>query len=123
MAATLAGPLYAWYQMTGDVEAAQLLVGLAETVICENTPWDKPGAMRTYSPNPRFPETTAYDPAVLPLLLAAHELTGDAFFLDAAKAQWARWQAAPAFLPVFNLAWQWPWASQLTVDSGQWTTN
>ncbi|HRE15124.1 MAG TPA: hypothetical protein PLD37_13090, partial [Usitatibacteraceae bacterium] len=31
------------------------VVGLAETVICEHTPWEKPGAMRTYSPNPRFP--------------------------------------------------------------------
>jgi hypothetical protein len=123
MAATLAGPLYSWYQMTGDVEAAQLLVGLAETVICENTPWDKPGAMRTYSPNPRFPETTAYDPAVLPLLLAAHELTGDAFFREAALAQWKRWLAAPAYIPVFNLAWQWPWANQLTVDSGPLTAN
>lgn len=121
MAAQLADPLYAWYQMTGDVEAAQLLVGLAETVICENTPWDKPGAMKTYSPNPRFPDTTAYDPFVLPLLLAAHELTGDSFFRDAAQAQWERWLARPEFLPVFNLAWHWPWVNQLTMDSGQLT--
>ncbi|MBL7647724.1 MAG: hypothetical protein JNK74_16180 [Candidatus Hydrogenedentes bacterium] len=122
MAAQLAGPLYAWYDRTGDVEAAQLLVGLAETIICENTPWDRPGAMRTYSPNPRFPETTAYDPFVLPLLLAAHELTGDAFFLDAAEAQWTRWQAAPTYLPVFNLAWHWPWVNtKLSVENGQAT--
>lgn len=117
MAAQLADPLYAWYQMTGDIEAAQLLVGLAETVICENTPWDNPGAMKTYSPNPRFPDTTAYDPFVLPLLMAAHDLTGDPFFLDAAKAQWDRWMKTPEFLPVFNLAWHWPWTNQLTVAS------
>lgn len=118
MAAQLAAPLYTWYQMTGDVEAAQLLVGLAETVVCENTPWDKPGEMRTYSPNPRFPETTAYDPVVLPLLLAAHELTGDDFFREAAETQWKRWLTNPEYLPMFNLAWSWPWLNGLPIASG-----
>lgn len=109
MAAQLAGPLYAWYQLTGDVEAAQLLVGLADSLICENTLWDTPGAMRDYSPNPRYPDTTAYDPFIVPLLFAAFELTEDTFFRDAARAQWARWRASPAYLSAFDLGWHWPW--------------
>jgi len=76
-------------------------------------PWERPGAMRTYSPNPRFPETRLYDPYVVPLLLAAHELTGDDFFRQGAEALWARWLAQPEYLPVFNLAAHWPWTSQL----------
>ncbi len=109
MAAQLAQPLYTWYQETGDVEAAQLLVGLAESLICENTPWDRPGAMRTYSPVPWYPETTAYDPFIIPLIGAAYELTEDPFFKEAALAQWKRWRAQPEFQPVFNLSWHLPW--------------
>jgi len=109
MAAQLAEPLYAWYKLTGDIEAAYLLVGLAESLICENTPWDSPGAMVTYSPNPRYPSVPALDPFILPLLCAAFELTEDEFFRDAARAQWARWSEAPAFQEVFQLAWHWPW--------------
>ena len=109
MAAQLAGPLYTWYQLTGDVEAAQLLVGLAESLICENTPWEAPGAMRTYSPNPRYPSAIALDPFIIPLLYAAYELSEDTFFRDAARAQWERWHAAPAFQDAFNLSWHWPW--------------
>lgn len=109
MAAQLAHPLYTWYQETGDVEAAQLLVGLAESLICENTPWDKPGAMRTYSPVPSYPETTVYDPFIIPLIGAAYELTEDPFFKDAALAQWTRWRAQPEFQSAFSLSWHVPW--------------
>jgi len=109
MVAQLAGPLYEWYHLTGDVEAAQQVVGMAESMICENTPWDQPGAMSGYSHNPHFQITAAYDPLILPILFAAYELTEDTFFLDAAKAQWKRWQEDPVMDSAFNTFWHTPW--------------
>lgn len=109
MAAQLAGPLWSWYEMTGDVEAAQLLVGLAESLICEGAPWEAPGAMATYSPNPRYPRVASLDPFIIPLIAAAGDLTGDSRFEEAARAQWAHWNSAPEFGSVFNLWWHWPW--------------
>lgn len=110
MAAQLARPLYWWYTMTGDVKAAQLLVGLAESIICENTNWDQPGAVSGYSHNPHFEMTARYDLSILPMFFAAYELTEDSFFLDAAKALWERWLGANTFDGVFNVHWNTPWA-------------
>jgi hypothetical protein len=109
MVAQLAGPLFEWYTLTGDVEAAQQVVGMAESMICENTPWDQPGAMSGYSHNPHFQITAAYDPLILPILFAAYELTEDTFFLDAAKAQWKRWLDDPVMDSAFNTFWHTPW--------------
>jgi len=109
MIAQLAGPLYRWYIATGDLEAAQMLVALADAIICENPPWDQPGTMSGYSHNPRFETTAAYDPLIIPVLFAAYELSEDPYYLDAAKAQWNRWAADPAFDSVFNTFWHTPW--------------
>lgn len=109
MAAQLARPLYWWYAMTGDVDAAQALAGLAEAVICENTDWDAPGNMRTFSYDPAQKMTARYDLLVLPMILAAYELTEDTFFRDAARAQWDRWTQSEEFDSVFNSYWNTPW--------------
>lgn len=109
MAAQLARPLYLWYRATGDVEAAQAIVGLAESVICENTDWDQPGVVSGYSHNPRYGVTANYDLIILPMIFAAYELTEDAFFLDAAKAQWGRWKQAKVFDSPLNCYWNTPW--------------
>lgn len=109
MVAQLAGPLHEWYLLTGDVEAAQLVVGMAESMILENTPWDTAGAMSGYSHNPHFSITAAYDPLILPVLFAAHELSGEDRFLDAALAQWRRWKEDEVFDSVFNTFWHTPW--------------
>jgi len=116
MTAQLAQPLYSWYHETGDVEAAQLLVGLAESLICENTPWDGPGRMDTYSPAPWFSKTTAYDPFIIPLIGAAYELTEDPFFKEAALAQWKRWRDQPEFQSAFNLSWHLPWLNAVLAE-------
>lgn len=109
MAVQAARPLYWWYRLTGDVEAAQAVVAIAESIICENTCWERPGHMDGYSHNPRFPRTARYDLLILPVLFAAHDLTGDDFFRDAAIAQWERWQSAREFDHVFNAYWNLPW--------------
>lgn len=109
MDAQVARPLYWWYWMTGDVEAAQALVGLAESIVCENTDWDTPGAVHGYSHNPHFGMSAAYDQLIIPVVFAAYELTGDPFFLDAATAQWKRWLSVEDFDSIFNTYWNTPW--------------
>ena len=113
MVAQLAGPLCRWYHLTGDLDAAQIVVGMAESMICENTPWDEPGNLSGYSHNPHFSITRSYDPIILPVLFTAYELTGDDFFLDAAKAQWYRWAKSDVFDSVFNTFWHTPWLAHL----------
>ncbi|NIA15907.1 MAG: hypothetical protein GWP08_17735 [Nitrospiraceae bacterium] len=109
MVAQIARPLYLWYHATGDVKAAQALVGLAESIICENTDWDDPGVVSGYSHNPHFDVSANYDLIILPIIFAAYELTEDPFFLDAAKAQWARWIREKAFDSPLNCHWNTPW--------------
>ena len=109
MAAQLARPLYRWYRLTGDMEAAQALTALAESVVCENTDWDAPGAVEGYSHNPEFPRTAAYDLLITPMVFAAYELTEDPFFLQAAMAQWRRWNKTDTPPDVFNTFWNTPW--------------
>jgi len=109
MAAQLGRPLYLWYRATGDVQAAQALVGLAESIICENTDWDNPGVVSGYSNNPRYAVSAVYDPLIIPIIFAAYELTDDSFFLDAAKAQWERWTREKAFDSPLNCYWNTPW--------------
>lgn len=109
MIAQIARPLYEWYYLTGDEEAAQALVALAESIICENTAWDAPGQVSGYSHNPRFPITADYDPLIIPIIFAAYELTEDPFFREAGEAQWQRWLHSDAFDSIFNTFWNTPW--------------
>ena len=107
--ALLARPLYHWYRMTGDVEAAQLLVGLAESIVCENTAWETPGAVAPYAYGPGSGPSADYDLLILPLIFAAHELSGGPHLLQAATQQYRRWCASPAVPSVFSAYWQTPW--------------
>ena len=109
MVAQVARPLYLWYHATGDIQAAQALVGLAESIVCENADWDQPGVVSGYSHNPHFDVSASYDLIILPVIFAAYELTEDPFFLDAAKAQWERWLRVKAFDSPLNCHWNTPW--------------
>ncbi len=109
MVAQIARPLYLWYHATGDIQAAEALVGLAESIVCENTDWDQPGVVSGYSHNPHFDVSASYDPLIVPMIFAAYELTEDPFFLEAAKAQWRRWCREEAFDSPLNCHWNTPW--------------
>ncbi len=109
MIAQLGWPLYQWYRATGDVQAAQALVGLAESIVCENTDWDRPGTVSGYSHNPHFGASATYDLLIIPIIFAAYELTEDPFFLESAKAQWERWTREKAFDSPLNCYWNTPW--------------
>lgn len=109
MVAQVARPMYWWYRATGDVQAAEIVVGFAESILCENADWDQPGIVSGYSHNPHFDVSAAYDPLILPVIFAAYELTEDTYFLDAAKALWERWQREKAFDSPFNCHWNTPW--------------
>jgi hypothetical protein len=105
----LGRPLYLWYRATGNIDAAQALVGLAESLICENTDWDRPGVVSGSSYNPRREVSAKYDLLIIPMIFGAYELTEDPFFLDAAKAQWQRWTREKAFDSPLNCYWNTPW--------------
>lgn len=109
MVAQAARPLYLWYRMTGDVDAAQALVALAESIVCENTLWDKPGEVSGYSHNPHYEMSSNYDLIIIPMIFAAYELSGDTFFRDAAQAQWERCIREKKFDSPLNCYWNTPW--------------
>jgi len=107
--AQMARPLYRWYHLTGDVRAAQALVCLAESIVCESTDWDHPGMVTPHQTKPRYGVSTGFYRAIIPMIFAAYELTGDEFYLDAATAQWNRFADDPVWNSVFNLFWNTPW--------------
>ncbi len=108
-AAHLARPLYRWYRQTGDLAAAQTLVALADGVRAEHLDWQDPTRLRGVLGNPRLPETSAHDPFILPLFFAAHELTGDAAYLNLAAGVWERWHATETLHTYRGTFWYWPW--------------
>jgi len=109
MISQMGGALYRYYHLTGDVRAAQALVGLAESIICENTDWDGPGSVSGYSYNPHYVMTASYDPTIVPVIFAAYELTEDEFFLEAATAQWNRFASKQSWKSIFGCHWNVPW--------------
>lgn len=116
MAGQMGRALYWWYRLTGDVEAAQILVALADSVLAENANWDAPGKISAFSYHPKYANAAAYYPIVLPLLFAAHELSGEERFKDAGIAAWKIWATSDAY-PKDNLSidqaantlWMLPW--------------
>ena len=109
MLAQLARPLYWCYTLTGDVTAAQTLVGLAESVAWENVDWNDSGNLANYSHNPRYAPIPQLDTAVLPLLLAGYTLSEDSYLLDTAKAIWSKQLEEPTPENVFGQFWNMPW--------------
>jgi len=106
-AAFLGRSLYRWYGLSGDLEAAQALVALADAIVAEHMPADAP---------PRFgggraeaTEPVAFALLVAPLLHAAGELTGDALYTAKAQEALARVEATKSPGSVFDLWLNVPW--------------
>ena len=107
-AAQLARSLYLWYRATGDVAAAEALVGLADAILCENVPWDAPGSVAPLQDGDAAVDARN-DLLILPMLFAAYELTEDTFFQEQARKLLERWQQKkPAASPLYGF-WHTPW--------------
>jgi hypothetical protein len=109
MVAQLMEPMYLYYRYSGDVEAARAVVGLAESIMAENTAADGPGAFEGYSHNPHFrPMGSGYHILIAPAIGYAWELTRDPAFAAAMRDAYERTVADSTINPVVNCYWNTP---------------
>lgn len=85
MAAQLAEPMYMYWRITGDPDAARAVVGFAESVICEDMEPDEPGNFSGYSHHPQTGPSPTYNMLIAPMMMYAHDITGDDYFLTCAR--------------------------------------
>lgn len=97
-AAQLGRALFRWYRVSGDVEAAQAVVALADAVLWEPEgiapPWAVAGA-----------DAPPHAPGRLALLAMAHDLSGDPAYADAIRSALADWLAAGAPVSPYDTLW------------------
>jgi hypothetical protein len=108
MVAQLIEPLYLFHRETGDLEAAKIAAGLAESILCENQTRGVPGDIFGYSHNPHFKKNSGYHVLIAPCLFFAHDLTGDEVFREAALAAWKQTVAEGTINDVSNCFWNTP---------------
>lgn len=108
MTAQLMEPLYLFYRETGNLDAAKLVVGFAESILCENQTRGVPGDIHGYSHNPHFTKNSGYHVLIAPCLFYAYELTGDEEFKEAAVAAWNMIVEDRSFNDVQNCFWNTP---------------
>lgn len=85
MAAQLAEPMYMYWRLTGDADAASAIVGFAESVICEDMEPDEPGNFSGYSHHPQTTPSPTYNMLLAPMIMYAYDITGDDYFLTCAR--------------------------------------
>ena len=108
MVAQLAEPLYDYYRQSGDVDAAVAVVGLADSILCENTTRGVPGDTYGYSHNPHFKKTSNYHILIAPALMYAYELSGDPAFLTHARAMYEQTIRERTVNSIVNCYWNTP---------------
>ncbi|NLC55563.1 MAG: hypothetical protein GX774_01845 [Armatimonadetes bacterium] len=108
MDAQLMEPLYLYYRQIGDLEAAHLVVGLAESLISENMTPGVPGDFYGYSHNPHFKKTSGYHVLLAPALFYAYDLTGDREFLECAVGAYEQTVREGTVNAVYNCYWNVP---------------
>lgn len=104
----LAEPLYLYYRHSGDLDAAKLVVGLCEAIICEDMTPGVPGDFYGYSHNPHYSKTSNYHVLLAPAMLYAYDLTGDPEFFICARAAFEQTLKENTVNPVVNCYWNTP---------------
>lgn len=108
MCAQLMEPLYLYYRYSGDVAAAQAVVGLAESLMEENRTGKGPGDFHGYSHNPHFQPNNGYNVLIAPAIGYAWELTGDPAFEACMRDAFDRTLAEKSINWVGNCYWNTP---------------
>ncbi len=108
MVAQLAEPMFEYYELSGDLQAALTVVRLSESIVSENRTRDIPGDVWGYSHNPHFKKTSNYHVLIAPILCYAFELTGDEGFMAHARAMYEQSIRENTVNPVTNCYWDTP---------------
>ncbi len=105
MVAQLMEPMYDYYRQSGDLAAAEAVVGMAESILAENRTRGVDGDVYGYSHNPHFKKNSTYHILIAPAVLYAHELTGDDEFLKQGRAMYNQTIAEDTVNSVMNCYW------------------
>jgi hypothetical protein len=108
MGAQLSEPMYLYYRYSGDLDAAKAVVGMAESIMVDNTGDEGPGDFYGYSHNPHYKKTSNYDVLIAPVMGYAWELTGDATFRAAMEDAFERTVEQKTVNWVGNCYWNTP---------------
>lgn len=111
MDAQLAEPLYLLYRQTGEVWVAEMMVGLAESILAENMEYGAPGHFQGYTHCPvlhRGGWQNGYNVLIAPVIAYAYELTGDREFYEVARGAYDRTVADGTINDVRNCYWNTP---------------
>ncbi|UCH35220.1 MAG: glycoside hydrolase family 127 protein [Armatimonadota bacterium] len=108
MCAQLMEPLYLYYRQSGDVAAAKAVVGLAESIMEDNTGSEGPGDYLGYSHNPHYGKHSGYNVLIAPAVGYAWELTGDEAFAASMRDAYERTIAEKSVNWIANCYWNTP---------------
>jgi len=111
MVAQLCDPLYLLYGQSRQEWVAEMLVGLMESVICENMQSGRPGNFQGYTHDPvlhRGAWNNGYNVLIAPCAGLAFELSGEQEFLDVMHAAYRVAVDEKAFNDVRNCYWMTP---------------
>ncbi len=111
MDAQLAEPLYMLYRQSGELWVADMMVGLMESLICENMEPGNPGNFQGYTHSPvlhRGSWQTGYNVLIAPCVGLAHELSGDPYFLEVMRGAYDLTVEQGTINDVRNCYWMTP---------------
>ena len=108
MAAQLAKPMFEYYELSGDADAAIAVTGMAESILAENRTRGVYGDIYGYSHNPHFQKTSNYHILIAAIMGYAHECTGSEEFLRHLRAMYRQTIAEESVNPVGNCYWETP---------------